>query len=248
MRCPAKVSGPSAGQEIADVSLTAENELGRVRQEAAGGSQCSFPVVLTSGAGVNPGGRRGAALLSAKVFFFLPGLCWGKEREKCGSDSGLGNGLTTGVVLALEQRGLISGSLCPAEHSSSIPATAYPLLGFLSVLCQSQAAALPRSCLLEQGRAAAAGRRKPWHSCLREVPGEDQDSCLLRGMTVMRLASQHEVSGRYLRPCQRLYFRCIPTLRAHGKVQTSSSYSCNYHVSCSGLITGLACKSQNQSI
>lgn len=59
MRCPTKVSGPSAGQEIAAVSLTAENELGRMHQEAAGGSQRSFPVALTSGATVNGGGKRG---------------------------------------------------------------------------------------------------------------------------------------------------------------------------------------------
>lgn len=166
MHCPAKVSGPSVGQEIAAVSLTAENELGRTRQEAAGGSQRSFPVVLTSGTRVNWGGRR--RLFSFFFFFFSclfsPEAVLGK-RGKCGSDSGLGNGLALGVVLALEQRGLISGSLCPAEHSSSIPATAYPLLSFLSVLCQSQAATLPRCCLLEQGRAAAM-RRKPLHNCL----------------------------------------------------------------------------------
>lgn len=77
MHCPAKVSGLSAGQEIAAVSVTAENELGWTRQEAAGGSQCSFPVVLTSGARVNWGGGRRAALLSAEVFLIL-GLCWEK--------------------------------------------------------------------------------------------------------------------------------------------------------------------------
>lgn len=58
MHCPAKVSGPLAGQEIAAVSLAVENELGWMHQEAAGGSQHSFPVVLTSGTGVNEAGRR----------------------------------------------------------------------------------------------------------------------------------------------------------------------------------------------
>lgn len=65
MHWPAKVSGPSAGQEIAAVSLAVENELGRMRQEAAGGSQHSFPVVLTSGTGVNEAGRR-------ELLSFLP--------------------------------------------------------------------------------------------------------------------------------------------------------------------------------
>lgn len=65
MRCPAKVSGPSAGQEIAAVSVTVENEVGRMSQEAAGGSQHSFPVVLTSGTGVNEAGRR-------ELLSFLP--------------------------------------------------------------------------------------------------------------------------------------------------------------------------------
>lgn len=63
---PSEVSGPSAGQEIAAISLMAENELGRVRQEAAEGSQRSFPVVLTLGARVNRGGG-GACSPSAEV-------------------------------------------------------------------------------------------------------------------------------------------------------------------------------------
>lgn len=110
MRCPAKVSGPLVGQEIAAVSLMAESKLGRTRQEAAGGSQRSFPVVLTSGAGVNWGGRRG--LLSFLLRFVSSRDCAGRKRDgpagKCGSNSGLGNGLTRGLFW------LWSGSFCLA--------------------------------------------------------------------------------------------------------------------------------------
>lgn len=94
MHCPTKVSGPSAGQEIAAVSLTVENELGRMHQGAAGGSQHSFPVVLTSGTGVKEAGRR--ELLSFRRGLFSPENMSGK-RHKCGSDSGLGNGLIPGL-------------------------------------------------------------------------------------------------------------------------------------------------------
>ena len=136
------------------MSLAAENELGWPHQEAAEGSQRSFPAVLTSG--TEQARRRG---LLSFLPSFPPRAVLGK-RGKCGNDSGLGNGLTPGVGWALERGGLVSGSLHPAEHSSSIPATACPLLGFLSALCLSQAAALPRCCLLERAW-VAAGCRKP---------------------------------------------------------------------------------------
>lgn len=92
---PSEVSGPSAGQEIAAVSLMAENELGRVRQEAAEGSQRSFPVVLTLGARVNRSG--GGACSHSAEFVLSRGM-----EGKCGSNSGnsLGDGLTPGAVLA----------------------------------------------------------------------------------------------------------------------------------------------------
>lgn len=124
MRCPAKVSGPSAGQEIAAVSLAAENELGRMRQEAAGGSQRSFPVVLTSGATVNGGGKRGLLSFLTR-FVFSQGSAGGKMDSpagKCGSDSGLGSGLTLGCLgsgVEMSRIWLHGGSLC-------LPSTAHP--------------------------------------------------------------------------------------------------------------------------
>lgn len=88
-----------------------------MRQEAAGGSQRSFPVMLTSGAAVNGGGKRG--LLSFLTRFVFSQGCAGGKTDgpagKCGSDSGLGNGLTCGCLgsgVEMPRIWLPEGSLC----------------------------------------------------------------------------------------------------------------------------------------
>lgn len=90
--------------------------------------------------------------------------------------------------------------------------------------------------------------RKPLHSCLKGMAGEDQDFCLPRDMTVMRLASQHEGSVEAVRKILEASPGVVPILRAYGKVQTLVGYRSNHYVSFFGPIIGLVCKSQNKSI